>query len=225
MGIKGVIKLFLKLIKWPLAIYVLTIIGLIGFNIIYGITRPDTPRPADVVVVLAGGMEADGTLSRQTVLRTYRGLELIVENRAPRIAFTGGKSDPEHLPSAFRMANIAEQAGMPSILIAIETQAKSTLQNAVYSVGIVDDLKSIILVTDGYHLPRTWASFKWARNKDYQLARTGTLKNGDRNTLSYLIYGYAREGIAIWYSVYKVALFHTLDLFGVSVKTRLDYLN
>ena len=225
MGIKGAITLFVKLIKWPLAIYVVTIIGLIGFNIVYGITRPDTPRPADVVVVLAGGMEADGSLSRQTLLRTYRGLELLVENRATRIAFTGGKSDPAHLPSALRMANIAEQAGMPPMLIAVETQAKSTLQNAVYTVGIVDDLNSIILVTDGYHLPRAWASFKWARDKDYQLARTGTLKNGEKNHLSYLIYGYAREGIAIWYSVYKVALFHILDLFGASVQTRLYYLD
>ena len=222
MGITQLLRGIIKLVKWSAVIYVATIVGLLLFNVLYDVTRPDPPRNADVIVVLGGGHSADGNLSQYSFMRMAKGFELLIEQRAPRIVFSGGVSNSGRAPIALLMADVARNMGVPNFAVGIEPSSTSTLQNALYSVGTIENLKTAIIVTDGYHLPRAWASFAWAGDHDLILERPGTLRTGDKLGFKKLAWGYAREGLAIWFNLGRVALYEVLELFGVSYQTRLD---
>jgi uncharacterized SAM-binding protein YcdF (DUF218 family) len=55
--------------------------------------------------------------------------------------------------------------------IRVEVESHSTLQNALYSRDILgpEAEQPVILVTNRYHLPRSWASFRWAGMHDITL--------------------------------------------------------
>jgi uncharacterized SAM-binding protein YcdF (DUF218 family) len=73
----------------------------------------------------------------------------------------------------------------------------------------------IILVTDGYHLPRSWASFQWAGDFDIQLVRPGIFPDGSRLGLRALFRGYTREALAIWFNLGRLSIYEILRIWGV----------
>jgi uncharacterized SAM-binding protein YcdF (DUF218 family) len=69
------------------------------------------------------------------------------------------------------MADAARAAGVPVDALRVEVESHSTLQNAIYARVILgaDAEQPVILVTNRYHLPRSWASFRWAGMHDITL--------------------------------------------------------
>jgi uncharacterized SAM-binding protein YcdF (DUF218 family) len=103
------------------------------------------PLKADAIVVLGGGAHD----------RSERAAELFKEQAAPRIIVSGA-GDCE----INRRLLIA--AGVPANAIELETQSRTTRENAQFTVKLLREQKQkrVILVTSWYHSRRAVACFR-----------------------------------------------------------------
>ncbi|MEM6386369.1 MAG: YdcF family protein [Pseudomonadota bacterium] len=158
------------LIRWVLSLGILAMwCALIGTGLYIAMYEPPAEPPtAEVIVVLGGNGSTDGTLTGETAERMTHGLELFEADAAPLLAVTGGGE-----PSVgFDMANAALSAGVPEEVLVVEEASLSTLQNALFLADFeqLDKTAPILLVSHRYHLPRAWASFRWAGFQDVSLS-------------------------------------------------------
>jgi uncharacterized SAM-binding protein YcdF (DUF218 family) len=150
------------------------------------------PVKADVIVVLGGGSHE----------RPERAAELFKEQVAPRILISG-LGDYE----INRRRLLA--AGVPATTIELETQSRTTRENAQFTVKLLREqkLKRVILVTSWYHSRRALACFRhhapeitfYSRPSYFASARADWSHNriGQRIRLEYLkLLGYwVRYGV------------------------------
>ncbi len=158
----------MALIRWIFAIIVLSAwLALIGTGLYVAMyTEGETQPEGDVIVVLAGNAAKNEGLNGQTGLRLERAVALYEAGAAPKIVVTGG-GEP---PVAISMRDAAIAAGVPEADIIVEDASHSTLQNALFTADIeeVDKSGKVLLVTHRYHLPRAWASYRWAGFSDVE---------------------------------------------------------
>jgi uncharacterized SAM-binding protein YcdF (DUF218 family) len=103
------------------------------------------PVKADVIVVLGGGSHE----------RPARAAELFKEHAAPRIIVSGwGDGEINR--------RLLLAAGVPASAIELETQSRTTLENAQFTVKLLREEKvtRIIIVTSWYHSRRALACFR-----------------------------------------------------------------
>lgn len=134
---------------------VIAIIFLIGYATVgywlssYGhyLVVDEEPRKCDTIVVLSGG----GNVSRVT-----KGVELYQKGYSSRIIMSGGGNVTSKFKEADLMSMEAQDQGVPFTSILLESESKSTYDNAVYVKNIIQryNLKSILLVTSNYHTRR-----------------------------------------------------------------------
>jgi uncharacterized SAM-binding protein YcdF (DUF218 family) len=150
------------LIRWILSLAILTMwCALIGTGLYVAMYEPADETPsAQAIVVLGGNPATDGVLRGESEQRLERAVALYEQGAAPLLVLTGGGDEPV----APVMAEAARAAGVPEEAIRIEAASRSTLQNALFTSDFadLDKAEPIIIVTQRYHLPRAWASFRWA---------------------------------------------------------------
>jgi uncharacterized SAM-binding protein YcdF (DUF218 family) len=115
----------------------------------------DEVRPADVILVL-GAAEYRGKPSPVLEARLNHALFLYRQQWAPRILTTGGAGgDPTFTEGEVGRAYLSNH-GIPSEAILTETQGSSTVESTVAAAEIMRrmNLKSCIVVSDGYHIYR-----------------------------------------------------------------------
>lgn len=110
------------------------------------------PKKSDVIIVLSGGR----------IDRLERGVDLYKRGFAPYIIISNG--DEESLYEA------ALKMGVPSKNILIENKARSTKDNAVFSIELmrIYKLESAIIVSSNYHMRRVKNNFE-CENKNIKL--------------------------------------------------------
>lgn len=191
--------------------------------------EPEDFAPADVIVVLGAGMDADGTLHRSTLLRVEKGVALFLAGAAPRMHFTGGKGVENGPAAGQMMAKLAHSLAVPVTATSAENNSQSTLQNALFSQPMLKDTKRIILVTEGFHLPRSWASFHWAawqsgQTLDIALSRSTAFRQQSPNLRFSAISMVTREGLAWGFNLLRVISWHSAGLLGVADSERSAWL-
>jgi uncharacterized SAM-binding protein YcdF (DUF218 family) len=131
---------------------------------------------------------------------------------APRILFSGGGPN-RAAPEAAAMRAYALEAGVPADAIETEERSRSTLQNARFSADRLGGFPDrIVLVTDGFHLPRAWASFRWAGAREIDLVRAPGF---DRVGWDGWRYHLQRETLAWWFNLARLGLVTALEAVGV----------
>ncbi|MEM9425925.1 MAG: YdcF family protein [Pseudomonadota bacterium] len=149
-------------IRWIFSLAILAMwCALIGTGLFVAMHEPSDELPeAQAIVVLGGGAESASTLTPDSTQRVAHAVTLFEAGAAPQMVFTGGGA----IADAPIMAREAAAAGVTETALVIERRAQSTLQNALFTadLGNLDKTQPIILVTQRYHLPRAWASFRWA---------------------------------------------------------------
>lgn len=152
----------MKLLRWILSLVVIAMwAALMGTGLYVAIYEPPAETPtAQAIVVLGGNAPVDGELTGESAARMAHALSLYEAGASPLLVVTGGGDTPV----APAMAATAREAGVPEEAILSETASRSTLQNAVFTGDFseLDKNEPIILVSQRYHLPRAWASFRWA---------------------------------------------------------------
>jgi len=115
----------------------------------------DEARPSDAMIVL-GAAEYRGKPSPVLEARLNHALYLYLKHFAPRIITTGGAGgDPVFTEGSVGRAYLAER-GVPPEAIVVEREAESTAQSVAAVAEIMRrmNLKSAIVVSDGYHIFR-----------------------------------------------------------------------
>lgn len=116
----------------------------------------------DVIFVLGGGMEYDGRLHPSSQERTAAAVALYQGGVAPRVHITGGGWTDDGPKSAIQMARLAQELGVPRAALTYEEHARSTLQNALFSLPYLASNERLLLVSTSLHLSRGWLSLAWA---------------------------------------------------------------
>lgn len=125
---------------------------------------PADPGTADAIVVLGGGAEwPHGELSSTALHRTLRGIRLYREGLAPLLVLSGspGRTPPSQ---AARRRLLAMTCGVPGDAILTDERAHTTAQEARRVAGLLRlrAARSILLVTDPYHMARARRLFERA---------------------------------------------------------------
>jgi uncharacterized SAM-binding protein YcdF (DUF218 family) len=109
----------------------------------------------DTLIVLGYPAKQDGTPRPEMRERVLEGVREYRAGVAPRIIMTGGAAHNDYV-EAHVMAALAEAQGVPADAVFEEGQAKDTIQNAYYSVKIMQEhgWHSAEVVSSDSHLPR-----------------------------------------------------------------------
>lgn len=156
-------------------------------------------------------MKRDNSLGSETEKRVREGVRLYAEGLAPRIHFTGGYPDKGRPGAGAQMLALAVAEGVPEGAASAESESRSTLQNALFSRDVLGPEAdgSVILVSDGFHLARSWLSFRWAGYRDIQLDAASAF--GDQ-TVAAKVHRVARESLAWWFNLARVAVWEVTNL-------------
>ncbi len=118
-------------------------------------SRRDEARPSDLILVL-GAAEYRGKPSPVLRARLDHGLDLYRRKLAPRIMTTGGAGgDPDYTEGGVGRSYLISK-GVPSEVIVVETEGESTVHSIALASEIMRrmGLRSVIVVSDGYHIYR-----------------------------------------------------------------------
>ena len=210
------IALLLALGLWSVGVVVAAISHIALMPVSH--TEPvNPPDPVDAIICLGAGMASDtspeaGRYSRgraETCAALYR------EGRARRIIFTG--YGHEFGSAAQGMADVAVAAGVPASAVIVEPHARSTIQNAAYSLPhLSPDAERIILVSDGFHLPRAWVIFRALGAPEIDLRATDLPLGQARRWIG-------REGVAIWFNLWRAGLYWGGGLLGIDPDRRIGW--
>ncbi len=124
-------------------------------------TRPNQNQPFDVIVVLGAAVGPAGGPSAVLRRRVAEGVRRLEAGAAPALLLSGGKGGG--VPSeAEVMRDLALAAGVPEGCLVLESQSRSTLENARCSARIMRarGWTKALVVTDAVHLPRALLAFR-----------------------------------------------------------------
>ncbi len=121
----------------------------------------------DAIIVLGSPALRSGEPSPEERARVMEGVEEFKAGRAGHMIFTGGATEKDFVEGEL-MARLAEQSGVPSQDVAVEGEARDTIQNIFFSHKIMEQRgwTSAEVVSSPSHLPRTGLilehyGFKW----------------------------------------------------------------
>jgi uncharacterized SAM-binding protein YcdF (DUF218 family) len=148
-------------VKWIASIVLLAATGVVFYYLARTADRIqqqstiDEAQPADAIIIL-GAAEYRGKPSPVLEARLNHALYLYLKKMAPRIITTGGAGGDPVFTEGSVGRNYLTRRGVPPESIVVEGEGEST----VYSVTAVGEimrrmnLKSAIVVSDGYHIYR-----------------------------------------------------------------------
>lgn len=136
------------------SVVLITYFGL-SFYIVLNSER-DTKIKSDTILVLGARSYIDKKYNPCLVARVSHAVDLYEAKYAPKIIMSGGFDKEDKVSEAETMKKIALEKGVPSKDIILEKAATSTYQNFTYSKQILNknNLKSIIIVTEPFHMAR-----------------------------------------------------------------------
>ena len=109
----------------------------------------------DVIIVLGTSANSDGNPKPEQLSHVTEGVREYERGVAPRLILTGG-AVANRFVEARMMARIAEAQGLPASAIFIDPEAMDTIQNARYSIRIMQahGWHSAEIISSARHLPR-----------------------------------------------------------------------
>lgn len=167
--------------KWIVAVALLALATVVSVKVV-AVTRQiervsliDEAQPADAIIVL-GAAEYRGKPSPVLEARLNHALLLYLKGLAPRVITTGGAGgDPVFTEGSVGRTYLA-QHGVPPEAIVVEREGESTVQSVAAVVEIMRrmNLKSAIVVSDGYHIFRVKKMLESSGLKVYGSPRPST---------------------------------------------------
>ncbi len=178
-----------RVLRLMVLFYAATLAMVLACNLFW--PRDVDPATAVQVVCLGGGSET-GVLADDSLARAERCGQLVRDGVAQTVLVTGQGAGT-------LMVDHIEAMGIPRERIALEAQSRSTLQNALFSTHLTDTSRPVIVVTDAYHLPRSWVSFRLMGFEDVRLASSLAVVDRPRPLL--------REASAIWFNALRAVIY------------------
>ena len=178
------------------------------------LSRPIAP-PVDAVIVLGGGMDADGEFNIIGWARVRAAVALLARGDAAQAIFTGfgcAEGDDGCSEAAKMRARALAEGAEPGRLL-VEPDARTTLQNLTLSFAIADErgFDRLAVLTDAFHLTRAVALARLLGREVVPVAAKGGLYwLPTAEQMPMLM----RETLAWWYNLGKAAAWTGLGLLG-----------
>ncbi|MEM9954423.1 MAG: YdcF family protein [Chloroflexota bacterium] len=162
----------------------------------------DDVDSADAIVVLGAGLSRNGQPGYALTRRSSHAAELYHQGLADTIVCTGGIAEGQTRSEADGCRQVLLWHDVPASAILLEEGSASTEENALYAKPIleVNNLNSVIIVSDSYHVFRARYIFQTVGIDDVSLSPVSR----------HLIRGYptyrtsvVREVIALHWQVFK----------------------
>jgi len=114
----------------------------------------------DVLIVLSGSMGEDGSMGWTSYLRTTYAYWAFRDGGFKDVLVSGGAIAPSTTPVSKAMGDFLKFQGVPAEAIHLETQSRSTRENALYSAPLLSRLPGRkVLLTSDYHMFRARRAF------------------------------------------------------------------
>jgi len=168
--------------------------------IIYGLTNSYTR--ADCILILGNTVNQDGSLSGRLKSRLDKGFELYQQKVAPIIVVSGGLGKEGYVEGV-EMATYLLSKGVPKEAIIIEDKAKTTFETMTnfIPIALTNNLKSVIIVSQYYHLFRSVAMLNYYRFTTIEYAHAPYMEARD-------VYSIPREFLAFYSFKLKTLYLH-----------------
>ena len=132
----------------------------------------------DVIVVLGGGINGDGSLPDLTRYRVETGVELYQRYVAPYLLMSGSRplNSSHETTEASLMKNHADDLGAYRMHVLLEQKSTSTETNAECTKRDIlepRDWKKLVLITSDFHIERAGEIFKAILGKGYKINPIG----------------------------------------------------
>lgn len=195
--------------KWGVRVALLVMVAVLGYlgYVAFQIQKESVVDEAstdqitaDAIVVL-GAAEYRGRPSPVLEARLNHALFLYLKGRAPRIITTGGAGgDPVFTESTVARAYLARR-GVPAEAIVVENEGDSTVHSIVAVAEIMRrmNLKSAIVVSDGYHIYRVKKMLEASGVRVYGSPRPSNEQSGLREK-----WMYCRQ--AVGYTLWRIGI-------------------
>lgn len=148
-----------QILKLLLTIFLLWFIGHIIYLTIDGLH--DNEKNADIAVILGNKVNEDGTLSERLEKRLECGLILYRKHRVKKIIVSGGLGK-EGFYEGDKMRDFLIANKVPDTAIIVDNLGNNTRATVINTMKLKDslDFKSIIVVSQYYHVTRTKMLFR-----------------------------------------------------------------
>lgn len=159
----------------------------------------------DAIIVLGTSADRDGNPTPLELSRVTEAVHEYERGVAPRLIFTGAAVANKFVEAQI-MAHAAEAQGIPASAVLVEPQARDTIQNACYSVRIMNQhgWHSAEVVSNAWHLHRAALIFshtpiEWAMHASPPLEPESGTGNAGRafsetlKTVRYLLWARQME--------------------------------
>jgi uncharacterized SAM-binding protein YcdF (DUF218 family) len=183
-------KKFLKITKFLLAGVGALIVAALIFIVSIAQTHQDIKK-ADGIIILGAAINTPALYNR-----SMHGLKLYQQGKADLLILSGGRISQEDISEAQYMEKVIKQnAGVP-VRIILEQDSRSTFENIYNSKAAAPEVKSVIVVSDKFHLAR---AFLVAKRVGYEKVYWSAPES-DYYKKEELAFYYFREALAIlWY--------------------------
>ncbi|MDQ3018413.1 MAG: YdcF family protein [bacterium] len=110
--------------------------------------RPEI-KHADAVIVLGAAINTPALYNR-----TLEGLHLVEQGKADTMVLSGGKISEADISEAQYMEKVIKKNAQKKVSYILEEESRNTLENIYNSKAKLGDKKSVIVVSDEFHLAR-----------------------------------------------------------------------
>lgn len=181
---KHISKIIAKIIVWC---FVLLLVSDFLSLVFFSFYQPEIQK-SDEIIVLGAAINSPALINR-----SLRGLEVYESQLAPVMMLSGGRTSELDITEAAFMKRVIDKNSKEPVEVILEGSSTSTFENLKNSKKLNPDAKSLIIVSDQFHLAR--ASILAARNGFWPIYWTApTPKIYSKKELSWY---YFREFIAI----------------------------
>lgn len=215
------------LLRWGfragIAILALTIAAVLYFSTEnlqrFGLGKVDS---VDAILVLGGGVDADGVPSYSSRRRVLGAVRLLNDGKAKALILSGG---PENRPEGQRAADLmlahAVSLGAPAEALIPEPRAVSTFENLRFGFALADErgFARLAILTDAFHLERARHLAAYFGRPDVVPVAVDGLR---ADTLPHRVWSIIREALAWWLNLAKVGAWEAMALAGVDADTRAE---
>ncbi|MEK7161779.1 MAG: YdcF family protein [Patescibacteria group bacterium] len=114
----------------------------------FGFYRPQI-KPADAIVVLGAAINTPALYNR-----SLQGLKLYQEGDAKIMVLSGGRISDKDISEAGYMRKVIESNSKQPVPLILEEESHSTYENLKNTKAKIGSEKSLVIVSDQYHLAR-----------------------------------------------------------------------
>lgn len=155
--------------------------------------------PSDCGLVFGAAVRRGERAGPAIIRRVNTAARLFGEGNIDRLILTGGKGSGQEVSEAEVMHATLRNLGVPEDAMTLETQASNTWENLLFSQELTKDCKTIVGISDRFHLFRIGMFARWQHYKNFSLygadvrpTEESELRNVIREVLALTYYGLVR---------------------------------